>query len=181
MRETAIYGLISLLLIGLYAADMWMYTHTLVVWWVPLMLALIPVCVSWFLLKRFWKSLWPDISVCLLCAAHVVILTGFFYFLILGVNRWCADPHLRYTEDVTVAARVRETHYHTRRVNRRYSTRGTPYYTYKLDCELPDGRHKSIEVSHAYYKSVRTGSEIKLTMVSGVLGFPVILNTPGSE
>lgn len=172
-----------LLLMTVYALILLLYDRTLVEWWRPTLIAIILAGALWFVCGNWWKRIWSHTGVWILAVGHFISMTGLMLLLVLAINKWGADHSTIHTEQVTVAERVRETHYHTQRVGRRHYRQGTPYYKYYLMLEFHDGRKKKYEVSLSRYNHTRTGSEMTLEMETGLLGYPVITGKPlsGSE
>ncbi|MDE6338167.1 MAG: hypothetical protein K2K97_00070 [Muribaculaceae bacterium] len=99
--------------------------------------------------------------------------------VVIFIGLCCLHYHMveRSTPEIleaTVAKKYTETRHHTRRINRRVYTTGSPYQVYYFELELEDGSHKKLQVSNQKYNRTRYGSKIKVSRRKGLFGIPVI-------
>ena len=175
LKKYVIPIFLSLLFISLLGIGMALQRNTLVSWWKPAIISLLPAVPLGFLLSNVLRSITPLRSRIASIIAGVllsfsVIFGGFyalnFYNTKAGTSCICrAGIVNRYTEE----------RYRTKRVGRR-TTRGEKYNVYMIVLRLPDGREKKMEISAGEYSGMRVGRCLELKIEEGFFGVPVIKN-----
>ena len=131
-------------------------------------------------LSTFWpaRGKWPHLSGCdvmwINAAIHTIAATGILLFIFFVGNYAGADRSTDHVEYARIERKFTKTRYHSRRVNRRVTTRGTPYKVYFADLRLSDGRVKQLEMSQTQYNRLRWGNRVEMTVARGFFGVNVI-------
>jgi hypothetical protein len=161
---------ISLVLAGLSMA---LYAKTIVSWWVPLLIALIP-SVTTPLYWRTWKRL-TGFHAVFNILAHIFATGSLFCSLVMGLNYLCADKASQHEVRAEITGKWQKKHTRYRHVGRRHHAipQGS-YNTYHIKLEFPDERTKEMSVSLSEYNRARTGRFRTLEVADGLFWMPVI-------
>ena len=149
------------------------YEKTLVVWWLPVVVAVTAVVATIPWSRSGWRwFVGDDKTFNTLC--HIFAVGCITYFLMMGGNYLLADKDSMQKEEVMVEDKkhnVRKTGYRSGRHYRR-SNRTT--HSYYLTVRLDDGTLKEMPVTASLYNRVRAGRPIEICLQEGALGFRVI-------
>ncbi len=155
-----------------------MHSYALVDWWKPVAVCVLAASilnlVSGRVVRWFTGSTNRWINSVVSIVACFSIAAGTFYTL----NSSFADASTQQEVKATVVRKYSEKHYRTRRLSRNRAVRGEAYYRYYVELELPDGRHKPLEVSTDNYVHMRRGQTMTLYSETGLFGIPVIRRKP---
>lgn len=146
---------------------------TLVEWWKPAAICLVPACVAAALLGDAMRRLTH--SEMRLLNASVMLILSFSLFLgaFYTLNYCKSDPDTATTQYASVIRKFTEERYSSKRVGRRY-VRGEKYKVYRLEMQLPDGSTKEIDTTVEQYVNIRKGQNLTLSIENGFLGLKVI-------
>lgn len=142
-------------------------------WWIPTLCSFEVAAITGFLIWKKWRYLTGIHSFALNFACHLIFFTFFFTGAFYSLNY--VHTGTPYKEKGVVVAKIRETHYRTRRVGRnRYVRDNTPYYEYYVKTSLPDGHIKKLHVPIDMYRNIRKGDTLRLSFAKGMLGCTVL-------
>lgn len=162
------------LLLG--AAGYLLYKHTLIDWFIPLLVA-VCVAVATLTWHRKWKWLIKAEARPLTIICHLLVVTLISYVLFLGSNFLFADKASTHVEQVTVKSKHIEVRKKSRSSGRRHysstSTGSTKYYYLLVAFE--NGKEKELQVKLSVYNTSKVGDIKPLTLREGCFGFPVIM------
>lgn len=171
-RAIALVALLVIVIItaGLIVA---LQGKTLVEWWKPAAICIVPACLAAALLGDAMRRLTHS-EKRLLNAAAMLILS---YTLIMGVfytlNYCKSNPATATTQHALVIRKFTEERYSSKRVGRRY-VRGEKYNVYRLEMRLPDESTKELDITAQQFVNTRKGQSLTLHIEDGFLGLPVI-------
>lgn len=152
------------------------YEHTIVEWWIPVTAAAIIAIGTTPMLFRKWATLTNMRYAIINILCNLFVAGSFSYTLFLGVNYWWANDTSATQVETTVVKKFKRAHTKYRRVSRRTRVADGHWYSYHLELELPDGRHKAVEVPFSTYKKTRTNNTRSITVERGLLGMDIIKN-----
>lgn len=146
------------------------YKYTLVEWWLPVVIALVPAILT----LCFYKS-WSRIVgisnkyIAMIC--HIICVGIFSYMLFIIFNYSFRDAESRQEVNVLVSkySQEKERHYN----KRNHSNRKRKVKRYYLEITFEDGLTKTLIVSKNKYDKINDGS-MKIYLEKGLFGFPVI-------
>lgn len=149
------------------------YEKTLVVWWLPVAVALAVAVVTLPLLRGRW-SWWvgKDKTYDLLC--HFYVMCCVAYFAFIGGNWFLADESTVRQEEVMVEEKRHSERDTSHRAGRRYYRSGRKSHSYYLTVRLEDGSLKEMPVTVKAYNRVRAGRPVTISLQEGAFGFRVI-------
>lgn len=155
-----------------------LYKHTLIEWFIPLLVATCIAAATLSLYKRWaWMTNTDSKPLNIIC--HLTVVGLMSYVLFLGSNFLFADTASTHIEQVVVKSKQVEVRKNTRRSGRHHTTTssGTRRYYY-LNISFENGKEKQLQVRQEVYNVTKTGSKKPLTMRQGCFGFPVIMKSP---
>ncbi|MDE6270665.1 MAG: hypothetical protein K2M12_07430 [Muribaculaceae bacterium] len=162
-----------IILLGLAAV---IQNKTLIEWWIPVSacaaVALPLALVLKGMMRRLTgldKAIWNVVAGFVLSFAAAA---GGFYSL----NYFRSNAASAQEYSAAVVNKYSEKHYRTKRVSRKYSTRGEAYLVYYVVVELPGDKRRRIEVSPKDYVKTKVGGRLHLQIEDGLFGVPVIKN-----
>lgn len=165
--------LASILMLG---AGMAIFGRTIVKWWIPVAIALVPAILTAPLLMRRWEKLSDIPNRAVNIIIHIFVGGSVLYFALLGLNMAGADVKGEHVETTTVIQKYSKEHTRYRRVGRGRNIPNGTYKTYHIVLEFSDGRLKEQELPLSSYRNVRTGQHRDLKVARGLFGMPVIEN-----
>lgn len=171
-RRTAVFVVLGLIAMIVYAGGVALISLTLVPAWLPWIVAVILAVAT---------GLWGRKAVGRMCGIsamwlnyliYVVMATGVLAFALLLANRLGAGE--REPVQVEVTRVYSETRYHSKRVSTRRYIRGDPYKVYYIDVCLEGGITKPVSVNVNTFRKMRKGRYVELALRPGALGFKVL-------
>lgn len=148
--------------------------NTLVEWWKPVAISLLPSGAMGILLSKVMSRLTKINNMAINCLCGLLfsfaILYGGFHIL----NFCFSTTDAREQISATVINKYSEEHYQPRMVSRNFIVRGHKYMEYKLTLRLPDGKTKNMKVSVSQYRKIRNRETLQLEIQKGMFGVPVI-------
>ena len=174
-RTTVFYVIIFLVAaIGLGMACV-LQRNTLVEWWKPAAMCLLPGCAVGVLLGRVFSLVSATgnrVANYLAGVAVAFSLTlGGFYAL----NFYRSRPATAVVAEAVVVNKFTEERTRGGGGRRHHGTR-EKYTAYCVVIEVEDGWKKKFDVSAGEYVKIRTGRKFSLDVEEGLFGFPVIKN-----
>lgn len=167
---------IILLLVALFllGGALWLLGNTLVEWWIPVTIAVVPAAVTAMPLLPRWQWLFGFRKAIATLPIHLFFMSSVVFFMLLGVNYWGTDKSTAHTEHTTVVAKFRKEHTRYRRVSRNHRVPDGKYHTWHLTLQFADGRTKNMEVPFSTYRNTRKGATRDLSIERGLFGMQVI-------
>lgn len=168
-------AIVAAILTGIlsYGMAIVLYGRTIISPWPPIVSAVAIGAASSLAVVSAWRK-FTGLGTGACAAIHTVLSAGVLLCAFYSINYFGADESSSRTEQVEIAALHKEKRHHSRRVGRRRYTTGQPYYVYKMDVRLPDGRIKELSTDADHYQRLHKGSKIELKLVGGRLGFDVV-------
>lgn len=151
------------------------YGVTVVRWWIPVAVATVVAAGLWRIVWPVWQRMLPEVPAPGRFGIHMVVAVICLTAAILGANRLGADKASARLIPVTVERKYQETRYRSRRVGRGRYAKGEPYKVYNVVYLFPDGREKTMEVSHGTYVRTAVNSTLSMEVSQGLFSWPVIL------
>lgn len=148
---------------------------TLVPWWRPMLVgAAVAIPASLRLGGRFGalvgiRGKW--IGIVAGAISIVVVVMALFYSANYFIN---ASGHPEAGQKAAVTRVYRKQQHRTRRVGRRFSARGEPYWVYRMDVRFDDGYVKTLSIQPDVYNRVSRGDSIVVPVRRGCLGLRII-------
>lgn len=173
MKRTATLVILlafTIILLGIAVA---LQGRTLVEWWKPAAICLIPAIIvgaaAGNALRRLtrWSRRWLNAAA--MSVISFSVLLGAFYAL----NYYKTDNSGAGTFDAVVAQKYTQERYDTKRVGRR-TVRGQKRTVYNVVITLPDESTKKISVTPGQYARTRIGQKFAIQIENGFFGLPVI-------
>lgn len=165
------FMLVMIACIGLAMA---LQRSTLVEWWQPAAICILPACAAAFVLAGAFMRLCGIKSAVIgrIGAAAVAfsLLLGSFYAL----NYFKSDPSSARIVSAGVSSKHSEEKYQMRRVGRNRYVRGQKQMAYHVVVELPGMKAKEVDVSAGEYVRMRVGRRVDARVERGLFGLPVI-------
>lgn len=167
-----------LILILMGGIAIYLYSITIVKWWIPVVVASVISLGLWWIVNPIWVRALPEIPAIGRFVIHILTVTIFLTGAVLGANRLGARHDSVEDLTATITKKYQEKRYHSRRVGRGRYVKGEHYYVYFIVLTLPDGKEKTQEVNPDTYIHTAINSEMQLKIATGLLFWPVILNNP---
>ncbi|MDY3068434.1 MAG: hypothetical protein SOR57_01970 [Parabacteroides sp.] len=166
---TVICILISILVIISGSVGYVFYRYTLIEWWLPVVIALIPAILT----LRFYKSwsVFAGISnkyIGMIC--HIICVGVVSYMLFIVCNYRFRDVEDRQEANVSVGKYSQE--HEQRYKKRKHYYKTNKVKRYYLVITFDDARTKTIVVSKDKYDSIK-GNNMKISLEKGLFGFTV--------
>lgn len=147
---------------------------TLIVWWLPVVAAVVPALLAYPLFAGRWRWLTASSGYFFNLLCHLCVVGTFVYWGLLSLNYVCADASSVYKEEVVVRQKERMERRTYRRVGRNRMVSSGVHYAYYLHVAFPNGTVKPIPVTLSRYNHVRENSRMQLSLQKGFLSFPVM-------
>lgn len=157
-----------------YGIALALHRKTIVTAWIPACMSFIIAALLSIKLYPIWRLVTQSTGFVKNYLCSLVVMTGLIVALFYGSNFIWSDPSSQHVEQATVERRYSETHYRTKRVNRRYVKQGEPYNVYYIEIAFSNGKHKTQPVTLKQFNHIRVGNKIPLYMEKGLFSFPVI-------
>ena len=173
-RKSLVLCVFSLLVIagiGLALALQW---KTLVEWWKPALICVLPAFAAGFLLARCIRAAYGGMGILLSRAAGVVLAFSVFLCSFYALNYFKSDSASAEVVCARVASKHSEEEYQMRRIGRNRYVRGQKQMVYSLVIKLPDGAVRKIRVPVGEYVKTRVGRKVDVLIEKGLFGIPVI-------
>lgn len=174
-------NIIALVLLGLFVfiglgMACVIQRDTLIDWWMPAAVCLLPAALLAFLyirpLGRLTGISRPWMAACAAFALFFSVMLCSLYAL----NYYKSDHDTALACQATVTSKFTGERHRTKRVGRNRYVQGEPYTVYFIKMELPGGRVKELELTAGQYNNIRRGQKIDIEIEKGCLGVPVIKN-----
>lgn len=169
-----ILGFIAIALLGLTIS---LQQNTLIEWWKPLAVAVIPATILGLSFAEISSRIsgWSNRTLNIIVGATfwLIAALGCFYAL----NFFGSDTDSTIDCHARVINKYTEEHYRPRRISRYTTVRGQKYRVYYINLRLPDGKNKKLEITATQYIKIRKGKSITLKIQNGLLGIPIIKKT----
>lgn len=170
--------LLALAAVVLYAWCMWIYADTLMPLWIPIASAAVIAGVTALFYVDSLNCIVPGKSRMLNVLWHVFLMGAVGAFIVLGGNYYGAMKNTEYTDTVTVVNRFTETHDTYRRIGRHHRVKNGTRTDYKIIIMCPHDISRKRPVSIEKYNKVKVGDTYSVTMRRGLLGYPVMVDSP---
>lgn len=158
-----------------------LYKHTLIDWFIPLLVA---ACIAVATLSLYKKWVWMTNtdSKTLNIIYHLIAVGLMSCVLFLGSNFLFADTASTHVEQVLVKSKQIKTRKNSGRLGRRhYSSTGSSSKSYYLNMCFENGKEKQLWVKREVYNATRPGDKRPLKMRQGLFGFPVIMKSTSEK
>ncbi len=165
---------LALLLFAAYTMAVFISGKTIFDLRIPWLASAAIAVVSGIFLWKKWEPISGTSNFFINFLIHTVCIAGLAAGLVFSLNYFCSDKSSESEVTAKVINSYSKTRYHTRRIGRRLSGRGTPYQVYYIEAELPDGRRKEFSVTLNQYNEARRSARIRLDIENGLLSMPVI-------
>ena len=148
-------GCLGALIIACLGFSYVIYQDTLIHWWRPVVLSLTIAIGSGKFLWKSWRRLTDTEAIWVNYGVHTATVAALLIGIFFIGNYFLGDRSCITYQDVTITRVYREKHYHTKRISRRVYGRGSSYWVYKADVELPGRDSKDIRITEKRYDKRR--------------------------
>lgn len=152
-------------------AGLFFFDHTLVEWWLPVVVAVAAAILVTGLLIMLLSSRGRQYDIMTVIGSFL-FSGSIAYALFLGGNFIFASESSFHEENVTVENKYSKEKHSGGGGRYNRGSRRT-YYTYHLLVEFPSGKRKEMDVPLERYNRIRTGSSITLQCRKGLFGMTV--------
>ena len=167
-------GCLGALIIACLGFSYVIYQDTLIHWWRPVVLSLTIAIGSGKFLWKSWRRLTDTEAIWVNYGVHTATVAALLIGIFFIGNYFLGDRSCITYQDVTITRVYREKHYHTKRISRRVYGRGSSYWVYKADVELPGRDSKDIRITEKRYDILAKGDTLGLAVRRGFFGATVI-------
>lgn len=173
-KQTALTITVVLAVIVFYGLTFVLWSMTLVSLLTIIIGSLFLAALSGLPLFNKWSVITGTKSLPVNIIFHLVIATGVFMSIILGINFLGRNVAETKAESVNIVRVYSEEHHRSRRVGRRYITNGEVYKVYYIDVELPGGYEKALSISPARFRNCHKGDSVTVKLTPGALGMTIV-------
>ncbi len=150
--------------------------NTLVEWWTPALICLVPSLPVGLVLSRLFDKITVLDSRLISILSAVVfsfcVFFGGFYIL----NYYCSREDSSQKYETEVVRKFTKERYRVKRLSRNRIRKGEKYTVHFIVVSLPGGKEKKMEVTYAQYSRIRKSQSLTLDVEKGLFSVPVIKN-----
>ena len=168
---TVICVLICILVILSGGVGYVFYKYTLIEWWLPVLVALVPAVLTLSLYKS-WSQFFGITNRFIGITCHIICVGVVSYMLFIICNYRFRDVDSRQEVNVSVTKYSQE--HERRNKTGRHHYKKEKVKRYYLEITFEDGLTKTLIISRDKYNAIKRSS-MKIYQEKGLLGFPVII------